>query len=118
MNLFEVFLEKLKPLEECAIDDKVRAIGGEVYSTGKIEGVKSYSVMTLTGIRFASDGTEYILKDGDNVYCLRNAYKLYRYKGQDLKKQRIYDTIVLALELVVMLAITGALSYYRSLILP
>lgn len=115
MSLFEVFFEK--PLEECTIDDKARAIGGKVYSTGKIEGVKPYSVLTLTGISFSSDGTKYILRDGENVYHLRNADNLYPYKGQDLKKQQIYDTIVLGIELAVMLAITGALSYYCSLIL-
>ena len=115
MNLFEVFLED--PIEEWTIDDKVRAIGGKVYSIGKIDGVKSYTVMNLTTIRFSSEGTEYILKDGDNVYCLRNAYKLYRYKGQDLKKQRIYDIVGFVVELAVMLAVTGAVSYYCSLVL-
>lgn len=113
MNLFEVFLEKLKPFEECEIDDKVCAIGDKVYSTGKIEGVKPYSVLTLTGISFSSDGTNYILRDGDNVYRLRNANNLYHYKGQDLKKQRVYDIIVLVLELAMMLVITIVLSYIR-----
>lgn len=110
MSLFEVFLEKLKPIEECELGDKV-------YSTGKIEGVKPYSVLTITGISFSSNGTEYILRDGNDVYRLRNADNLYRYKGQDLKKQRIYDIIVLALELVVLLAVTGVITYYRSLVL-
>lgn len=116
MSLFEVFCEKLKPFEEWTFDDKVCAIGNKVYSTGKIEGVKPYSVMTLTEIRFSNDGTEYILRHGNNVYHLRNANNLYRYKGQDLKKQRIYDIFVLALELAVM-AITGALSYYLNVFL-
>lgn len=118
MNLFEVFLEKLKPFEDWAISDKAGMIGKKVYSTGKVKGIKPYSVLTLTGISFSSDGTKYILRDGENVYHLRNADNLYPYKGQDLKKQQMYDTIVLGIELAVILAITGALMYYRSLILP
>lgn len=106
MSLFEALCEKLQPFEKWEIDDKVRTIGDKVYSTSKIEDIKPYSVLTLTGISFSSDGTEYILRDGDNVYRLRNASNLYRYKGQDLKKQRIYDTVILALELAVMLTLT------------
>ena len=113
MNLFEVFCEKLKPFEDWTIGEKVSTIGDKVYSTGKIESAKSYSVLTLTEIKFSSVGTEYTLKDGDNVYHLRNANNLYRYKGQDLKKQRVYDIIVFVLELAIMLVITIALSCIR-----
>lgn len=113
MNLLEVFLEKLDPFENWTISDKASMIGNKVYSTGKVEGVKPYSVLTLTGICFSCAGTEYILKDGDNVYRLQNANNLYRYKGQNLKKQRVYDIIVFVLELAMMLAITIAISYIR-----
>ena len=110
MNLFEVIRNKFKPFDECEIGDKV-------YSRVKIEGVKPYSILTVTGFSFSKEGMAYILSDGDNVYYLRDIDDLCRYKGQDLKKQRIRDIIVLAVELAVMLAVTGALQYCRALIL-
>lgn len=61
MSLFEVIRNKFKPFDECEIGDKV-------YSRGKIEGVKPYSILTVTGFSFSKEGMAYILSDGDNVY--------------------------------------------------
>lgn len=79
-------------------------IGDKVYITSRRNGIKPYSVLTITGLSFSNgDTVEYILRDESNVYRLQDTDNLRLYKGQDLKKQRTRDIVIFALELAILL---------------
>lgn len=79
-------------------------IGDKVYITSRRNGIKPYSVLTITGLSFSNgDTVEYILRDESNVYRLQDTDSLRLYKGQDLKKQRTRDIVIFALELAILL---------------
>lgn len=69
-------------------------IGDKVYIKERIKGIKPYSVLTLHGFSLSCDDVTFFLKDeNENDYSVKREC-FYPYKGQDLKKQKMYDNIV------------------------
>lgn len=90
-------------------------IGDKVYITSRSNGIKPYSVLTITGLSFSNgDMAEYILRDESNVYRLQDTDSLRLYKGQDLKKQRTRDIVIFALELALLLCAIVVLWFIKE----
>ena len=79
--------------------------GDKVYIKERMKGIKSYSLMTIKGFQYCDDIAEFHLVDDNNgdFYC--NIEKVYPYKGQDLKKQKIYDIVSHTIILVLLVAV-------------
>ena len=79
--------------------------GDKVYIKERMKGIKSYSLMTIKGFQYCDDIAEFHLIDDNNgdFYC--NVEKVYPYKGQDLKKQKIYDIVSHTIILVLLVAV-------------
>lgn len=84
--------------------------GDKVYIKERIKGIKSYSLMTIKGFQYCDGISEFHLVDenNDDFYC--NIEKVYPFKGQDLKKQKIYDNVSFTVILVIMVAIIAFFS--------
>lgn len=76
-----------------------------VYIKERIKGIKSYSLMTIKGFQYCDGISEFHLADDNNgdFYC--DVEKVYPFKGQDLKKQKIYDIVSHTFILVFMASI-------------
>ncbi len=66
--------------------------------------------MTIKGFQYCDGISEFHLVDenNDDFYC--NIEKVYPFKGQDLKKQKIYDNVSFTVILVIMVAIIAFFS--------
>lgn len=96
-----------KPLMGC--NDKV-------YIKENIKGINSYSLLTIKGTCWSKEETDYHLVDENNRDVYVNVDKVYPYKGQDLKKQKIYDVVSTAILFSALIAVAIVLSVnYHSL---
>ncbi len=71
--------------------------------------VKSYTVLRLQSFVFSDENSEYNLADKYDNICTVGRERIYLYKGQNLKIQRVYDifshTIIILL-IAVLFGIT------------
>jgi len=84
--------------------------GDKVYTKEKIKGVNPYSILTVKGVFFSKEETKYHLVDDNNSEMSVNVEKLYPYKGQDLKKQKIYDNVSFTVILAILVAVIAFFS--------
>lgn len=83
--------------------------GDKVYIKERMKGIKSYSLMTIKGLQYCDGMSEFHLVDENNgdFYC--NIEKVYPFKGQDLKKQKIYDIVS---HTIIFVLLAGATAFF------
>lgn len=69
--------------------------------------VKAYTVMKLLSINFSNGYREYELKDEYGNICAVERERIYLYRGQNLKLQRVYDIITQTISIVLISALMG-----------
>ncbi len=83
-----------------------------LYITSRAGTVKSYTVLKLKGITFAGDTTKYILADEFEHSCSVEREMICFYKWQNLKAQRVFDIVLLTLEIALMASILVLTDYF------
>lgn len=87
----------------------------KVYTKERIKGIKSYSLLTVKGVHWSDNTTEYYLVDENNRDFYLDIEKVYPYKGQDLKIQKAYDIVSHTIILALMAAIIVWFSFDPNL---
>lgn len=72
--------------------------------------VKSYTVLKLQSISYSNGITEYHLADEYEHTCSVERERIYLYKRQNLKIQRIYDIITQTISIVLITALFGLMN--------
>lgn len=90
-------------------------IGDRVYIKERIKGIKPYSVLTLHGFSLSCENVIFFLKDENENICSVNRECFYPYKGQDLRKQKIYDNVVFAVTLTILSAVIAVFAFNPNL---
>lgn len=69
--------------------------------------VKSYTVLHLQSISYSNGITEYHLADEYEHTCAVERERIYLYKRQNLKIQRVYDIITQTISIVLITTLFG-----------
>lgn len=81
--------------------------GDKVYNTIKIDDIKPYSVLEVTGWSYCSADNviKYILVYDNRKYNVRGDERLHLYSGQDLRSQRKRDILFQILTIIGLAAL-------------
>ena len=85
-----------------------------LYITASADKVKAYTVVKLRSISYRYGYKEYKLEDEFGNICAVERERIFLYRGQNLKIQRVYDIITQTISLFFLSALYGLIKLFRN----